>query len=159
MAINYRVKFVIDHDAQFEECNGEPRPLTPQEYAENSYRACPQHPTAGTKVIDFGPPQVQGCARCGNTKYEDISYDDYLSYYGDPERHVYLGCIVEKQCPCCNTWAVANSVWNIDLMDDDPAFEHLTLDHGYTPDDAIGASIGGHLSEIAREELHESGWA
>src|SRR4029453_15521147 len=34
----YRVRFVHDDDAEFEECNGQARPLTEAEYAEHSYQ-------------------------------------------------------------------------------------------------------------------------
>ena len=155
----FRVRFVIDEDARFEECNGESRPLTAEGYAENSYRGCPIHPRS--KVA---PRRVKNghawCGECG-TKYADLPYEEYLAYYGNPERHVYLGCIVDKRCACCGQWEKdAASVWSVELMDDDPAFRRIDLSHngGYvmTPDAAL--NLPGYLAEIAREELDEAGY-
>jgi hypothetical protein len=117
----YRFRFVHDPGTSFEECNGETRPLTEDEYQENVYRACPNHWRAGSAVIDYSttPPTV-GCAVCGNTEYADIPYDEYLAYYGNPDAHIYLGCEVEKQCPCCSEWSDVDSVWGIDFMQDSP---------------------------------------
>lgn len=149
MANTIRYRFVSDDEAQFEECNGESRPLTRAEYAENSYRACPDHPRAGTKVITFGPPQIQGCAICGNTKYADIPYNEYLRYYGNPERHVYLGLIQETVCPCCNSWKVTDSLWRIDFMDDSAEYRAVQLDRNYTAEKA--RALPGYLGELVRE--------
>lgn len=158
----YRVRFVHDIDATFEESNGEARPLTRAEYAESPYRGCPQHPRAGTIVISkggHGRPQVQGCAICRNTKYQDLPYEEYRAYYGDPTQHVYLGCIVEGQCDCCASWVQLASLWSIDMMIDDPALERIRLgsDEEYlSPDQAL--ALPGYLAEVAREELEEAGW-
>lgn len=161
--VRYIVRFVADHDAVFEECNGESRPLTAKEYKENSYRACPDHPRAGSAVIDTStnPPTV-GCAQCGRTDYRDISYPEYLAYYGNPDRHVYLGCIAEKQivCPCCDQPIDAEleeeSVWGIDVMDDSPELAAVTLGHNYTAEEAL--QLPGCLADVARDELSELGW-
>ena len=117
MKTRYRVDY--DPDYQFEECNGKARPLTAEEYAENVYRACPDHPRAGTKVIALGPPQVQGCEICGRTDYADIPYEEYLAYYGNPDRHVGLFIEREDQCPCCLQWAPGGTLSGIDMMDTD----------------------------------------
>lgn len=151
-----RIKFVYDDYARFEECNGESRPLDEEEYRENAYRACPLHPRAGTKVIDYGGegrPQVQGCAVCGNTKYEDIPYEEYLAYYGNPDRHVYLCAICEEQCPHCQQWHHANSVANIDFMDDSPEYVSLRTNHWYQEDEAT--KLPGYVGDVARELIEE----
>ena len=145
---NYRIKFVIDEDASFEECNGEPRPLTRAEYAENVYRACPKHPRS-----KLPPQRVDGgrawCGECG-AEYVDIPYDEYLAYYGNPDRHVYLGAIVEKQCGECKTWTQTASLWRIDVMDDDPAYLRTPLDT-WMP---IDAPLEGYFAQV-RDELYD----
>ncbi len=87
-------RYIIDYDpdAQFEECNGEARPLTETEYAENYYND-----------------------KQGNR----VSYADYLAYQGNPDRHVYLEIIREDKCPCCGSWVSGGSLCRIDFMDDD----------------------------------------
>jgi len=134
--IEVTVRFVYDDDAHFEECNGQSRPLTEEEYAKDFYMACPRHPRVGSKVINQSPP-VQGCAVCGNTQYEPISYAEYLDYYGNPANHVYLGMIKEQRpinCGCdedsCECWDSIDSVWGIDLMADDPVLDRLEVSAG-----------------------------
>jgi hypothetical protein len=120
----YRVQFVIDDDARFEECNGESRPLTAAEYRENQY-------------LRDGTP---------------VPYAEYLRYYGNPDRHVYLACIVQKQCHCCSSWPIVGSLCNIDNMDDSPEYRAITLDKWYAPDDP---AIVGYLREVAAELIAE----
>jgi hypothetical protein len=146
----YRVKFVIDEDACFEESNGEARPMTEAEYKGNEYRACPKHPRGGTKVIDASvSPNVAGCAICGNTNYEDIPYQEYLAYYGNPDRHIYLGCIVETQCDKCSAWKVKESLWHIDFMDNDKAYLALALDRWMTEEEA--KALPEYAGEVAKD--------
>jgi hypothetical protein len=152
----FRIRFVMDPDAQFEESNGEARPMTAKEYRGNEYRGCPDHPRAGTRVIDIGGadrPQVQGCAVCGRTDYRNISYAEYLEYYGNPDRHVYLMSEVEKRCPCCTRWERIGGTGHIDFMDDSP--ELAVMDRGFTVDEI--ATIPGYLRELAREDLVDAG--
>lgn len=125
----YRVKFVYDEDAQFEECNGENRPLTSEEYAENEY-------------LEHGKP---------------VPYDRYLEYYGNPDRHVYLGCIAQRQCSCCEEWVNAASVWGIDFMDDSPELKALIIgNHYYTPQEVL--VLPGYVRDVALDELMEAGY-
>jgi hypothetical protein len=124
----YRVRFVYDNDAQFEECNGEARPLTEDEYRDNEY-------------MKDGAP---------------VSYADYLDYYGNPLRHVYLGCEVQTQCDCCGMWKHAASLWNIDFMDDRPELNAVYPNKWFTPENA--ASWPGYLKEVAQEVLREAGY-
>lgn len=114
-------RYLVDYDidARFEECNGEPRPLTAEEYKGNEYRACPDHMRAGTKVISFGPPQIQGCKTCENTNYVDIPYEEYLAYYGNPNRHVFLYIQRQDRCPYCGDWHDGDALYGIDFMDSD----------------------------------------
>lgn len=149
---NYRIRFTYDPDASFEECNGEPRPLTELEYAANAYRACPRHPRAGSRTIDATTtPPLVGCAICGETEYADIEYAEYRAYYGNPDRHVYVVADLQRQCDCCQVWSTVGSTGSIDLMDD--AEELRQLDQWYTPDQI--ASLPGYLAEVARADLAE----
>ncbi len=165
----YRVKFVYDEDAEFEECNGENRPLTEAEYIENQYQACPRHPRAASKVIrkaytrktPNGAKHVRaivGCTVCGETTYENVPYVEYLAYYGNPARHVYLGCIVERQTSCtCGehvAWETAGSLWWIDFMDDDQAYLSLDINTWYTPAEA--AKLAGYAGTVALGVLGEA---
>ena len=143
-------RYVHDEDAQFEECNGEARPLTAEEYAENSYQACPLHWRAGTVVRDGVP----GCAACGNTEYEDIPYAEYLRYYGNPERHVYLELVQQTQCPCCGEWKVTNSLGSIDFMDDSPELRAVSVGEWMSPE--TGAALPGYAGECIREMENEA---
>lgn len=170
----FRVKFVYDTDAQFEESNGEARPLTEAEYKDNEYYACPVH-TRGDKSADLQENGIGTCMRpvaqsdedaansrpgaapavCGK-RYAPIPYDEYLAYYGNPDRHVYLGVIVEKQCGECHKWSVAGSLWHIDFMDDSREYLRTNLDHYYTPEEAI--ALPGYAGDVAGEVLSEAGY-
>ena len=158
----YRVRFVIDEDARFEECNGEARPLSAAEYQNNQYMACPKH-VRGSKATDTQVNGVGYCGQCG-AKYQPIPYAEYLQYYGNPEAHVYLGCVVEWQCPCCSHWEGGEgydghhgvSLWGIDTMIDSPEYLALRLDQWYTPADA--RALVGYLGVVAADLLEEAGW-
>lgn len=120
---NYRVIFTEDPDACFEECNGEPRPLTEAEYKGNY---------------------------CLDLEGARIAYAEYLRYYGNPDRHVYLQAHVERQCDCCGMWKpTGHSLGGIDLMDDSIEFREVRFLHGYTP----GDFPPGYLTEICLDLL------
>lgn len=91
-----RIRFVVDEDAEFEECNGERRPLTRREYKGNEY-------------MRDGQP---------------IPYDEYLQYHGNPARHVYLRSEVQRKCPCCSHWESVGGTGHIDFMDDNPELRY-----------------------------------
>lgn len=152
--IAYRVRFESDADARFEECNGENRPLTREEYRKNEYYACPNH-LRGWKGNDSSAFGVGICGMC-QTQYAPVPYAEYLAYYGNPERHVYLGVIVEQQCGCCQSWTVANSLWNIDFMDDSREFAAVTIARNLTPVEAL--ALPGYAGEVAREQLEDAGY-
>lgn len=123
---NFRVRFVIDEEGRFEECNGESRPLTEDEYVGNCY-------------MKDGKP---------------VPYSEYLRYYGNPDRHIYLGCIVDGECPCCLTWDEKAALWGIDVMDDDKALREVQLNESYTAEEA--SKLPNFFGEIAREQLEEA---
>lgn len=156
----FRVQFVYDYDAQFEESNGEARPLTKAEYKNNVYLGCPVHPRSSERAnVTNGHAD---CGECG-LPYADIPYDEYLAYYGNPERHVYLGCIVETRCTCCGMWKRAASLWGIDVMDDDLELASLPIgDNNFTypltPGRVLNDPDASYLAGVARELLTEAGY-
>lgn len=169
--IEYRVRFLRDTDARFEECNGEARPLTPAEYAENQYRACPIHPR-GNKDHDR---REHGRAWCGQIlhvgdgricgrEYEDVPYAEYLAYYGNKDRHRYIGVVVETRaniCSCCgrgDVWIQQPGLWHIDFMDDNAEWLAIrrNLDKPYTPAEAL--QLPGYLANVVKEQLQEAGY-
>lgn len=145
--MNVFIRFTIDTDAQFEESNGEARPLTAAEYAGNEYRACPNHPR-GPKDHDRVENGRAWCAQCG-TEYTDVPYTEYLAYYGNPDRHLYIGIESAYDCACCHSRVSADSLWNIDLMDDSTEARALVLDRWMPADQAI--ALPGYLGELATE--------
>jgi hypothetical protein len=144
----YRIRFLIDEMGYFEESNGESRPLTEEEYAKGPYQHCPDHPRAGSKVVIAAGQQIAGCAVCERpgAAYVDVPYDEYLAYYGNPDRHVYVQCDVERQCPCCHHFEYATGLGHIDFMEDAP--ELRALDKTYTELEID--RIPGYLQEVAR---------
>lgn len=119
MSTPFRIRVEYDPEARFEECNGEPRPLTEEEYAENQY-------------MNDGVP---------------IPYAEYLRYYGNPDRHVYLSVFLQRRCAACEQWhETGESLHNIDLMDDDPGADEA----GKVIEEAEWHKIG-YLREVARE--------
>ena len=121
-----RVRWTYDDDARFEECNGEPRPLTESEYTDHAY-------------YKDGQP---------------VSYADYLSYYGNPDRHVYLGCLVDVACPTCGQYETRASLWRIDFMDDSPEWYAIHLDKPLSVADAL--ALPGYAADVVRELLQEA---
>jgi hypothetical protein len=139
-----RVRFVLDEEAYFEESNGESRSLTEAEYAENQYMGCPTHPRE--------PGDGSGtCPRCG-LQFAPLSYEEYLAYYGNPDRHVYLGCIVEQVCPTCGESAIHHdAVWGIDFMDDSRELHAITIGQYLT--EAEARALPGYAGDVARDLL------
>ena len=118
-------RFVIDYDdARFEECNGEPRPLTEEEYRGNEYQKDSQI----------------------------VSYVDYRAYYGNPDRHVYLYVRREDKCPCCGSWRKGAAVYGIDFMDDDKDATYIgTFALGQLPGYLrdVAADLGDSAARLA----------
>lgn len=124
----YRVRFTLDPDATFEECNGSGEPLSEEAYAQNPY-------------MEDGKP---------------ASYARYLAYWGNPDRHVYLQCEVEARCACCGAWEYVSGTGGIDFMDDSP--EGNQTDVYFTPDQILTDRHLGYLREVALEDLTKAGW-
>jgi len=134
---------VYDNDHTLEGCDGKPLPESPAVYAQNIAR------------VPVGYPEVRPSADT-SIPYRDMTYEEYLAYYGDPDRHVVLGCQVEKECPCCGKWDHVQSLWGIDFMDDGEEWAAVTVDRTLTPDEAL--KLPGYLAEVAGELLHEAGY-
>lgn len=147
-----RYRYVDDPDAQFEESNGQARPMTEDEYKGNEYRACPVHmrTAMGTSRVENG----RAWCLCGK-EYADVSYADYLAYYGNPERHVFLGLVQETQCPQCGTWKVTDSLWAIDFMDDAP--ELAAVNVGKWADPTTAAAWVGYAGDCVRDMERQAG--
>lgn len=126
MRTEYRIRFVEDPDAQFEECNGEARSLTEDEYRENEY-------------MKDGQP---------------IPYEEYLRYYGNPDRHVYLLAEAQAKCPCCGAWQTKGCLGSIDFMDDAPELRAVAGETWFTPEQA--ERLPGYARETALEVLQEA---
>lgn len=131
--VRYRVRFITDPDAHFEECNGRRGPLTEEEYKEFEY------------MKDDG--------KGGRTT---IPYTEYLAYYGNPARHVYLMCLYQVGCTCCGHWEPERHYlgW-IDNMDDSPELAHRGK--WLTPEYLeMHAATLGYLYTVATEALEEA---
>lgn len=155
----YRVRFVEDAGAQFEECNGESCPLTEEEYADNRYMGCPDHPRAGSIPDPCHPGTSLGlCARVDCRKpLAPIPYEEYRAYYGNPKMHVYLGVVADRLCPHCGNWEEGvSSVWGVDFMVDSRELDSFTLDDPIAAE--IAVQLPGYAGELAREELIDAGW-
>lgn len=128
MADNYRVYFEIDEDYELDGCDGKPLPESPECYDANG------------GIMSNG---------------EYVDYAEYLRYYGNPDRHVVLSCIVERECVCCGCWTVAESLHGIDMMDDSEGMHTLAMKpHYYTAAEAV--ALPDYLGEVARETLEEA---
>lgn len=63
----------------------------------------------------------------GLGEHKLVPFEAYMRYYGDPNRHVTLEVVVEKQCEHCQSWTHAASCGGVDFMDDDrDATSHST---------------------------------
>lgn len=122
---DYRVIFEFDPEGRFEACNGQPRPLTEEEYGEHQY-------------FEYRMP---------------IPYAQYLRYYGNPDRHVYLMACIERRCGCCGHWAATeHHLCGIDLMDDSPEYLQVELMQAYDPCDPLP----GYLADVAADLFAEA---
>lgn len=153
--VRYRVRFITDPDARFEECNGEGRPLTRDAYAENTYIGCPDHPRVG--LIPIEGTGIGHCRTCGKVG-APIPYAEYLAYYGNPHAHVYLMCLYAVGCDCCGHWEPEKHfLGGIDTMRDSPELAHrgkwLTVEYLEAHKDEMG-----YLYEVAQEALEEAGY-
>ena len=126
----YTVRFQHDADHTLETPHGTPLPGTPEEYA-------------GYEFMRDGRP---------------VPYEEYCRTWGDPDRHVVLGAVLERHAPCCEHCGHAPapehaaSLWGIDFMDTDPeAF--VPLDRPLPVD---SPEIVGYLREVVDDLVQEA---
>lgn len=87
---------------------------------------------------------------------EALTYEEYCKYYGNPDRHVVLGAILEEKCPTCGSWHDAPgmaSLWGIDFMDDDKEAQYA----GETVEGEDFGTLPGYLAEVVRDLMSEAG--
>lgn len=53
---------------------------------------------------------------------ELLSFEEYIKFYGNPERHVVLFAVVQQCCVVCGEWKEVSALGNIDFMDTDSLF-------------------------------------
>jgi hypothetical protein len=83
-----------------------------------------------------------------------LTYKEYCRYYGNPDRHVVLGAILEEKCPHCGQWQGApgmTSLWGIDCMHGDAEAGYA----GVTVEAADFATLPGYLAEVVQGLLAE----
>jgi len=51
-----------------------------------------------------------------------IPFEEYKQFYGNPNRHVVLTCMLEEACGECGSWVVKDSLCGIDFMDTESVF-------------------------------------
>lgn len=77
------------------------------------------------------------------------TFEEYMAYWGNVERHIALQAHVEAQCECCGSWVTRASLGGIDFMDDD-AYDLGT----FTEDEA--ASLKSYCKDVAADLFTES---
>jgi hypothetical protein len=132
----YRLKIVPDTDFEHDSPVGGPLPESEAEYAGNQIMA----------LINKDDDPKTGARR-------PVPYAEYCEYYGNPDRHVVVGVILQRQCPHCGAWSEAGSLWGIDFMDDNP--ETLEPWDRWV-DEATARAWPGYLREVAAELLDEA---
>jgi hypothetical protein len=174
-----RIKFEYDPDADLSHLE---QWDTPEKY----YGSTPNCESSACEGWDDCMTYKEGhqwrCEECGTEQEHDgsempnlggvcldpkdgrrIPFDEYMGYYGNPESHVVLCALVEKQCEHCDEWAVVDSLCGIDFMDNDDwatgTFNENDLSElgGYQLTEAKGMLDEARLvDEEARKEAAES---
>jgi hypothetical protein len=89
----------------------------------------------------------------GNEALKDdgtpATFEEYMAYWGNVDRHIALIATVESQCECCDSWVSQISLGGIDFMDDD-AYEIGT----FTKEEA--ADLKGYCKDVAAELFAET---
>ncbi len=73
-----------------------------------------------SKSMEINCDKEQGTN--GGVMREDdawVPFEEYIVFYGNPTRHITLGCYVETKCSCCGEWGVQSSCFGFDFMDTD----------------------------------------
>lgn len=82
-APKYRVNVSIDEYWIEDGSDGKPLPESPEHYADNP-------------ITPNGEPA--------------LSYEEYLTSYGDPDRYTGYNVDLEQQCVCCGEWQQIESI-------------------------------------------------
>lgn len=129
---DFRVAFHPDASYAFEEADGGPMPATEARYQAN------------------GPFMENG---------KPVSYERYRAYYGNPDRHVVVGLVLQRRCACCGTWDDTDTaLWGIDFMDDSPEVARMPdLDGDGTLSVRDLLAVDDYLAATTRELLQEAG--
>lgn len=125
---NYRVIVELDPDATIDGCDGKPLPESREVYEQNYMN------------------DKQG---------KRVPYEEYVRYYGNPDRHVMLGIRVQRQCSECGSWKDAESLWGIDFMDDDSDADRTGT---FTTDRVLAWPADSYLRMEALELLKDAGY-
>jgi hypothetical protein len=141
----YRVRWVYDPEPDLENPSGSPLPGPESEYVGNEIH----------ELIDRGDDPQTGRRRV-------VPYAEYCRYWGNPERHTVLACLVERACGACDAWEQVASLGHIDFMDDDREILGLNIGHVdrahrseyYTAEQA--SQLPGYVGEVARDLLDEA---
>lgn len=122
----YRIGVYQDHDFVAEGCDGEPLPESPEVYADSPY-----------------------CWADGS----EMAYEEYLRSYGDPDKHIGAGVVIERLDDGAVEWVRVSEVWHIDCMVDSEEARVLPVDgiRWYRVTDMPP----GFLGDVARELLME----
>lgn len=70
-------------------------------------------------------------------KGEPVPFEDYMKYWGDPNRHTVLSVLVQEECSHCGSWTTKESLWGVDFMDDDTFFVGMVAGREEEIHDAI----------------------
>jgi hypothetical protein len=61
------------------------------------------------------PEKYKGNEVCIDGK--PVPFEEYMQFWGDPNRHVMLLALVQRVCPTCGQWETIDSLGNVDFMD------------------------------------------
>lgn len=93
---------------------------------------------AGNEMVDRGPND--------NQPPRKIPFDEYIKYWGNPDRHVALCIRIEKQCEM-GGWHTVECLGAVDMMDD----QHLWLGTYSDPAEIKDESIRWEVSALLAE--------
>ena len=113
-----RITFDYDPEPSLDGSDGKPLPESREHYEANPF-------------IDHGPDRNRIFLPS-----RKIPYEEYLTTYGDPDRHVVLTAVVEHQCRACQEWHVTGSLHDIDFMDNSPEVLQLSIPGTYSEKEA-----------------------
>lgn len=142
----YRVRVDYETEPDLHTPEGEALPGSEAAYLANPYRVPADYPRVRPRPED------------GGVGYRDMTWEEYLAYYGDPNRHTVVAVSVQQQCPHCGEWKDAGALYNIDMMDDDRELDRVAMGQ-WEPVHVGIDQRRGHLADVAKELLREAGWS